>query len=68
MDFEQQRQKSSLEQKQIDDYLSRFKTIDIAVPGTGVASDNALEQYLLERAVDELQAARARLAKLTLPE
>jgi len=51
-------------QARINDFLSRFKSNDIALSSTGIASENALDQYLLERAAEELRAARESVDKL----
>ncbi len=48
-------------QDRIDDYLSSFKSKHSTFQGHGVADDAALEEYLLERAADELRIARKRL-------
>ena len=62
MDRQKQIQDSS--QERINDYLSRFKTHDIALTSADSASGNALDQYLLERAAEELRAGQAQMNKL----
>ena len=62
MDRQKQIQDSS--QERIDEYLSRYKTHDIALTSADSASENALDQYLLERAAQELRAGRAQMNKL----
>ena len=51
-------------QERINDYLNRFKSNDITLTGADSASENALDQYLLERAVKELRAGQAQMNKL----
>jgi len=48
----------------INDYLSRFKSGNIASPEAQADSENALDQYLLERTAKELRAALTRRGKL----
>jgi hypothetical protein len=62
MDRQQQIQNSS--QERINDYLGRFKTNDTALTDADTVNENALDQYLLERAVEELRAGQARMDKL----
>ena len=51
-------------QERMSDYLSRFKSNDVALASADAASENALDWYLLERAVEELRAGQARVDKL----
>ncbi len=62
MDRQQQIQNSS--QERINDYLSRFKSNDTTLTSADTASENALDQYLLERAAEDLRAAKMRVDKL----
>lgn len=62
MDRQQKVQKSS--QDRINDYLGRFRSDKTALPGMNTGSASSLEQYLLERAAEELRAGTARLDKL----
>ena len=62
MDRQKQIQDSS--QERIDEYLSRYKTHDITLTSADSASENALDQYLLERAAQELRAGQAQMKKL----
>ena len=50
-------------QERINDFLSRFKSNDIALASTDPATENGLDQYLLERAAEELRAARESVDK-----
>ena len=59
----QQRNKNP-SQARVNEYLSRFKSNDTALTGTDTASENTLDQHLLEKAAEELRAARARVDKL----
>ena len=62
MDGQQENQNAT--QERINDFLSRFKSNDIALSSTDTANENALDQYLLERAAEELRAARESVDKL----
>ena len=62
MDRQQQIQNSS--QERINDYLGRFKTNDTALTDADTVNEDTLDQYLLERAVEELRAGQARMDKL----
>jgi phage head maturation protease len=62
MDRQQQVQNSS--QERINDYLSRFKSNDTTPTSADIASENALDQYLLERAAEDLRAAKLRVDKV----
>jgi hypothetical protein len=62
MDCQQHIQNSS--QERINDYLGRFKTNDTVVTDADTVNEDALDQYLLERAVEELRAGQARMDKL----
>jgi hypothetical protein len=62
MDRQQHIQYSS--QERINDYLGRFKTNNTALTDADTVNENALDQYLLERAVEELRAGQARMDKL----
>ena len=62
MDRQQQVQNSS--QERINDYLSRFKSNDTTPASADIASENALDQYLLERAAEDLRAAKLRVDKV----
>ena len=62
MDRQQETQNTT--QERIDDFLSRFKSNDIALSSTDTAPENALDQYLLEKAAQELRAARESVDKL----
>jgi hypothetical protein len=55
-------------QERIDDYLSSFKSQNDTSPRADTASGLAvaLDNYLLERAAEELRVAQARLNKLKL--
>jgi hypothetical protein len=59
-----QKQIQDSSQERINNYLSRFKTTDIALPSSDSASENALDQYLLARAAEELRAGQAQMNKL----
>jgi len=62
MDRQQQTQNSS--QERVNDYLRRFKSSDTTLTSADTASENALDQYLLERAAEDLRAAKMRVDKL----
>ena len=62
MDRQQQTQNSS--QERVNDYLRRFKSSDTTLTSADIASENALDQYLLERAAEDLRAAKMRVDKL----
>ena len=59
-----QKQIQDSAQERINNYLSRFKTNDITLTSADSASENALDQYLLERAAEELRAGQAQMNKL----
>ena len=48
-----QQENQNATQERINDFLSRFKSNDIALSSTDTATENALDQYLLERAVEK---------------
>jgi hypothetical protein len=53
-------------QDRINDYLSSFKSSASTFKRYDTAGDAGLEEYLLERAAEELRAAKARLDRLKL--
>ncbi len=63
MDRQQETQDAT--QERINDFLSRFKSKDIAISSTDTSTENALDQYLLEKAAEELRAARESVDKLS---
>jgi hypothetical protein len=61
---DRQQETQDATQERINDFLSRFKSNDIALSSTDTSTENALDQYLLERAAEELRAARESVDKL----
>jgi hypothetical protein len=59
----QQKVKNSL-QARIDDYLGGFKSQNTSFSSVDSPAEDALDEYLLERAAEELRAAKARMDKL----
>jgi hypothetical protein len=60
---DRQQETQDATQERINDFLSRFKSNDIAPSSADTATENALDQYLLERAAEELRAARESVDK-----
>ncbi len=51
-------------EERLNDYLSGFKSENPGGPGDKTADEDALDEYLLERAARELRAASERLRAL----
>lgn len=51
-------------EERINDYLSGFKSENQGRPGDDPVDDDALDEYLLQRAAQQLRAASDRLRKL----
>lgn len=62
MGHQQQVQSSS--QERVNAYLERFKSEEYKLKGADPDGESALDQFLLERAAEELRAAQARPDKL----
>jgi len=50
--------------RRVNEYLSHFKAQDATFASAEAASESALDDYLLERAAEELRAAQTRLDDL----
>jgi hypothetical protein len=61
---DRQQESQNATQERINEFLSRFKSNDIALSSADSATENALDHYLLERAAEELRAARESMDKL----
>jgi hypothetical protein len=61
---DRQQETENATQERITDFLSRFKSNDVALSSTNIITENVLDQYLLERAAEELRAARESVDKL----
>lgn len=51
-------------QQRINDYLSSFKSQSATVTDAYTVSDTGIDEYLLERAAQELRDAQANLAEI----
>ena len=51
-------------QERVNDYLNGFKSQNATFGSADVASETGIDEYLLERAAQELRAAQSRIDKL----
>ncbi len=59
----QQKVENSLHER-VTDYLRHFKSQNATFASGDAAGESALDEYLLERAAEELRAAKVRLDEL----